>query len=290
MTLRSSLLKAAVLGVCVAHPLTVWATDPPPTGQVPPLPAVKRDIPVVNLKPDGPVKDSAISSPAPTAQAAPGNQQLAATVAETLRKSGSMRHYNIDITVNNGVAELTGTVASAEQRAEAVRLVTGVSGVSSVTEKLTLQSAASAIVQAQATEPPGPALPPPILREVPNFQAPPPSAVPPREFAPVPREVGPNNVIPEPLPIPQGGMMPPYALGNPVMPNYAWPTYAPYNNFSRVAYPTYYPYCAWPNIGPVYPFPKIPPGWRSVKLEWEDGHWWFSKVATGHDWWRLRYW
>ncbi len=281
MTLRSRLLKAAVLGVCVAHPLTAWAADLPPTGPLPPLPAaVKRDVAPANPKPD-----------APAAQTTPGNRQLASKVVETLRNSGSLRHYNIDITVNNGVAELTGTVATPEQRVEAVRLVTGVAGVSRVTEKLTLQPAASAIVQAQATDPPGPALPPPILREGPNFQAPPPSVAPPRELVPIPHgEAAPNNMIPEPLPIPQGGMPPPYGLANPVMPNYAWPTYAPYNNFSRVAYPNYYPYCAWPNIGPVYPFPKVPPGWRSVKLEWEDGHWWFSKVATGHDWWRLRYW
>jgi hypothetical protein len=74
------------------------------------------------------------------------------------------------------------------------------------------------------------------------------------------------------------------------MPPYAWPTYAPYNNFSRVAYPQNYPYQSWPYIGPCYPFPKIPPGWRSVKLEWEDGHWWYSRVATGNGYWRLRFW
>jgi hypothetical protein len=74
------------------------------------------------------------------------------------------------------------------------------------------------------------------------------------------------------------------------MPPYAWPTYAPYNNFSRVAYPMNYPYQSWPYIGPCYPFPKIPPGWRSVKLEWEDGHWWYSRTATGEGYWRLRFW
>ncbi|MGL4553384.1 MAG: hypothetical protein ACRC33_19630, partial [Gemmataceae bacterium] len=79
-------------------------------------------------------------------------------------------------------------------------------------------------------------------------------------------------------------------LNPPNMPPYAWPTYAPYNNFSRVAYPTAYPYQSWPFIGPVYPFPKVPLGWRSVKLEWDDGHWWFSRVGHPHNWWKLRYW
>ena len=74
------------------------------------------------------------------------------------------------------------------------------------------------------------------------------------------------------------------------MPPFAWPSYSPYPNFSRVAVPEAYPYNAWPYIGPVYPFPKVPLGWRSVKLEFEDGYWWFSRVATKYDWWRLRYW
>ena len=35
-----------------------------------------------------------------------------------------------------------------------------------------------------------------------------------------------------------------------VMPPYAWPTYAPYDNFSRVATPLAYPYNSFPYIGP----------------------------------------
>jgi hypothetical protein len=75
-----------------------------------------------------------------------------------------------------------------------------------------------------------------------------------------------------------------------MMPPYAWPTYAPHNNYSRVGYPSAYPYHAWPFIGPPYPFPKVPLGWRKVILEWQDGHWWFGKAAMCYDWWRLRYW
>ena len=82
----------------------------------------------------------------------------------------------------------------------------------------------------------------------------------------------------------------PSDLNPPRMPPYAWPTYAPYNNYSRVAYPLAYPYKSWPFIGPVYPFPKVPLGWRSVKLQWDDGYWWFSRVGCKHDWWKLRYW
>jgi hypothetical protein len=76
----------------------------------------------------------------------------------------------------------------------------------------------------------------------------------------------------------------------PPLPPYAWPTYAPHNNVSRVAYPTAYPYNAFPFIGPFYPFPKVPLGWRSVKMEWEDGHWWYGRTSTPQDYWRVRFW
>jgi hypothetical protein len=95
--------------------------------------------------------------------------------------------------------------------------------------------------------------------------------------------------LPEAVPSFQGAPPAPYDLNAPRMPPYAWPTYAPYNNYSRVAYPTAYPYNAWPFIGPIYPFPKVPLGWRAIKLEWEDGYWWYSKLMTKHDWWRLRF-
>ena len=94
----------------------------------------------------------------------------------------------------------------------------------------------------------------------------------------------------EPQPIATGPTPAPYDLNPPKMPPYAWPTYAPYNNYSRVAYPELYPYNAWPFIGPVYPFPKVPRGWRSVKLEWDDGHWYLGRLSTPHDYWRVRFW
>jgi hypothetical protein len=65
-------------------------------------------------------------------------------------------------------------------------------------------------------------------------------------------------------------------------PNYAWPSYAPQGNFSAVGYPTAYPWQAWPNIGPFYPYPEVPLDWRAVTLRWDDGIWWldFKKHYT----------
>lgn len=94
----------------------------------------------------------------------------------------------------------------------------------------------------------------------------------------------------DPMPINGPGPGAGLAMNPPTMPPYAWPTYAPYNNYSRVAYPNEYPYAAFPYIGPMYPFPKVPLGYRAIKLEWEDGHWWYGRTATKRDYWTVRYW
>ena len=193
-------------------------------------------------------------------QAIAPNQQLANTIADSLRNSGQLRHYLIDVTVEAGTALLTGTVEDQPQRDEALRIVESRPGVQRVLDRMTI---GASITQVQA---PQPAPPPP------------------------PAPGGGQGFPPEPQPLYQAPTPSPYELNPPHMPPYAWPTYAPYNNYSRVAYPLAYPYNAFPFIGPVYPFPKVPLGWRSVRLEWEDGHWWFRRTATGYDWWHLRYW
>jgi hypothetical protein len=187
------------------------------------------------------------------------NQQLANIVGERLQQNANLRHYRVDVTVVGGLAELTGAVADAAQRDEVVRTVQAVPGVERVRDHLTIQEA-NGVVTAQARAPEGP-----------------PSG-------------GPGAMPPEPLPIHGYAGAPNPSLQPPPLPPYAWPTFAPYNNYSRVAYPQTYPYEAWPFIGPQYPFPKVPLGWRAVTLRWEDGYWFYSRTATGHDWWRIRYW
>jgi hypothetical protein len=85
-------------------------------------------------------------------------------------------------------------------------------------------------------------------------------------------------------PLPEGpaGMPGASQAGQPNLPNYSWPSYAPYPNFSAVGYPTVYPWQAWPNIGPPYPYPEVPLDWRAVTLRWDDGIWWldFKKNYT----------
>jgi hypothetical protein len=218
------------------------------------------------LQAQEPAPFSAEAGPAVTPRLEPSvNQRFADTIAERLRQSDRLRHYTVDVVFQDGTAQLLGTVTDPAQHDEVLRIVQTVPGVERVVDHVT---SAMPLTPVQATAPPAETLPSPQ-----NVQNP----------------YGGNFVV-EPAPVFQAPMPGPYDLNPPKMPPYAWPTYAPYNNYSRVAYPELYPNQSWPFIGPLYPFPKVPLGWRSVKLEWQDGHWWLSRYATPHDWWMLKYW
>jgi hypothetical protein len=206
------------------------------------------------------------------------NQEMAERIAARLHQSGLLQHYDVDISYRDGAAELTGSVADVDQHDRVLHLVQGVPGVQRVIDHL---SVAGTIVPVQA------GVVPQTLPPVPSTNPPPvaPPAAPPS----APGPAAPAGPVTEAMPMFQAPAPAPHQLNPPRMPPYAWPTYAPYNNYSRVGYPTAYPYNAFPFIGPVYPFPKIPLGWRSVRLEWDDGFWWFSKTACRWDWWKLRY-
>ena len=81
-----------------------------------------------------------------------------------------------------------------------------------------------------------------------------------------------------------GGPIPSYVGGagggartvrydQPHLPGYAWPGYAAHPNYGALTYPKQYSPTAWPYIGPFYPYPQVPLGWRKVTLEWDDGWW-----------------
>ena len=74
-------------------------------------------------------------------------------------------------------------------------------------------------------------------------------------------------------PVPAAAL-PPASYDQAHLPNYSWPGYAAYPNYAALTYPKQYSPTAWPYIGPFYPYPQVPLGWRKVTLEWHDG-WWF---------------
>ena len=98
-----------------------------------------------------------------------------------------------------------------------------------------------------------------------------------RQPQPQPGYVPQGGGLGRPMPMGSAGVgMPPVPMrgDGPNMPNYAWPSYASYPNYAALQYPTQYSPTAFPYIGPFYPYPQVPLGWRRVSLEWDDG-WWF---------------
>jgi hypothetical protein len=188
------------------------------------------------------------------------NQLLAETIVGRLRVANIANGAEVAITTQDGTVTLTGSVKDAAQKEKVIRVVRETPGIVVVRDGLKV----GGIVQVQGPE----------LAQIPM-------PIPPMGGPP-----GPLMVEPAPLGIP--GQFTP-EMQAPNLPPYAWPTYAPYNNVSRVAYPGTYPYNAFPFIGPYYPFPKVPLGWRKVTLEWEDGYWFLGRKSTPHDYWSVKF-
>ncbi len=202
------------------------------------------------------------SAPAPKSDTL-ANQQLADKIAEKITGTAAANYADVSVYAEKGVVTVTGTCREESQKSAILKVVSNTDGVTLVRDGVKV---APAVKQAQAIGP----------RENPAPFALPPSAG--MGFDP--------NI--EPMPLGQAGGGGGMGAG-PNLPPYAWPTYAPYPNMSRVGYPTAYPQNAFPFIGPFYPFPKVPLGWRSVTLSWEDGHWWMGRKQTPQDYWRVKF-
>ncbi|MBA4187068.1 MAG: hypothetical protein C0467_03535 [Planctomycetaceae bacterium] len=196
----------------------------------------------------------------PVAVANP-NQMLADSVASRLRAINVAEGADVNISAQEGTVTLSGSAKDAAQRAGIIRAAQGVNGVILVRNGIRV---AGEVVQVQEAAPVAP--------------------------LPLAPQGGPGGgPIVEPVPLGVPGQFSP-DMQAPNLPPHAWPTYAPYNNVSRVAYPTAYPYNAFPFIGPYYPFPKVPLGWRKVTLEWDDGHWYIGRNSAPQDYWRVKFW
>ena len=191
------------------------------------------------------------------------NQKVAAAVAAKLSTVSAMKSADVKLSTDNGTVTVTGTCKDAADKMAILKAVSTVDGVTLVKDGLK----AGEVKQVQAVGGP-------------RVSMPASTALPPTGAA-----AGNPDVEPLPLGPAGGGMM----AGAPPLPGHARPTYAPYPNMSRVAYPSAYPYNAFPYIGPYYPFPKVPLGWRSVTLSWEDGHWWLGRKQTPQDYWRVKF-
>jgi hypothetical protein len=236
---------------------------------------------------------AAVGAWAPSALA--DDLQTANQIAHNLR-SGGMKHYNVGVGSRGGVITLRGNVASENQRNLALAIAQNTQGVAQVVDQMTIgvPQAAPTVQPAAAT---APALAGPATTATP-VAAPAAAQMPTARAMPV--GVAPSMSIPgrqgmaSPAAFQQGGgPIPAYVPGTgggvapakydqPHLPRHAWPAYAAYPNYGAVTYPKQYSPTAWPYIGPFYPYPQVPLGWRKVTLEWDDGWWMLDFKARRH--------
>lgn len=214
-------------------------------------------------------------------------------VAEAIRSSGQLKDYSIGVKFEEGRAFLMGRVASKQQAEAAVALAKQLPYVSEVENHLEVKASPK---QDFAVEPTahsgttmnrddmlfGSAPSVPQMAGLPTA-APQPMAIPHNvQPAPSARRVS-NNAntmnrqhtgAPIPTSVAPSGVAQRVAYDQPHLPCYSWPSYAAHPNYAAVTYPNQYSASAWPYIGPFYPYPQVPLGWRKVTMEWKDG-WWF---------------
>ncbi len=226
----------------------------------------------------GAIQQTAAFTEAPQSASALNNQQVAERIATALSTS-SFNGYDVEIRFEKGNATLLGFVTTPEQRQHASEVVSKVPGVNNVNNQLKVPGAQRP--PARRPMPPaaygqqgpgGPGVPPQAYRQTAYQQgaAPAPGGMPPG------MQAGYAHGGP-------GGGQPAYDSAH--LPEYAWPAYAKHPNYAAVAYPKQYSASAWPYIGPYYPYPQVPLGWRQVQLEWDDGQWNLNFRPRTERWW-----
>lgn len=182
------------------------------------------------------------------------------------QRNGHLRNFDLDISTVGGEVWARGVVATPEQKQLVLGTAQKTPGVRKVIDDVTVAGR----VRQVSNEVAAPSAMPAVGSGAPRAFAPSslanysnsmPSGGP---AAPVPMQGGPGY----------GGGVPRYDQPN--MPNYAWPSYAAHPNYAAVTYPKQYSASAWPYIGPFYPYPQVPLGWRKVALEWDDGLWYLD--------------
>ena len=176
----------------------------------------------------------------------------------TLDKQGALQGCGIDLHVEQRVIYLEGNTASDRQRDVVLDVARRIYGVRQVVNGIKVENP---IRRTQAVAAGGPVSGMPVamgqrpVMPVNNTQAYPTSGPVPMHNASFSGNAGVN-------------------YDHPNLPAYAWPSYAAHPNYAALQYPRQHSPSAWPYIGPFYPYPQVPLGWRKVSLEWDDG-WWF---------------
>lgn len=206
------------------------------------------------------------------------DQQIADYVRSRLameQQRGNLRGFNVDMRVENGTIWLSGHVSSPEMEQLVLSTAQQAShlGAKQVVDDIEVRGMGS-VSQASMNQPMAMSggMAQVGYQEPAGYGQPMPANGLPQSY---PQGV-PAQQVSAPMPMPAGyaGGNPGMAAGSPNLPGYAWPSYAAYPNYAAVNYPQQYSASAWPYIGPFYPYPQVPMGWRKVQLEWDDG-WWY---------------
>jgi osmotically-inducible protein OsmY len=224
------------------------------------------------------------------------------------KSSGELRGFDLDVSTTNGDVWLKGSVANPDQKEVVLSVARRVRGVARVIDDIVVNNSSpirqastgqlAPIPHAPAAMPqPVAAMPQPVAA-MPQPVATMPQPIPQGSSMPVTgyptaAPMGPQAFAPSGLashghqhyvgggPVPMQGAGGEYGAGaprydQPNLPSYAWPSYAAHPNYAAVTYPKQYSPSAWPYIGPFYPYPQVPLGWRKVALEWDDGLWYLD--------------
>jgi hypothetical protein len=211
------------------------------------------------------------------------DKSTADQIAALLRDSGRMQNYSVGVQYKNGTVWLSGRVTSDQQKQAALDIVSDIQGVEQIVDSLeigraaarkgakTAKGAANRRVSASAD-----------MAGMDEQAMMADSEVAPAGFHKLAARKAARHAGPPPVYAPgMGGGQPP-AYDQPHLPNYAWPSYAASPNYAALTYPKQYSASAWPYIGPFYPYPQVPLGWRKVSLEWDDGWWYLDFFDRTH--------
>jgi len=225
--------------------------------------------------------DLAIGGTAPQRQRTMSDNDIAIMISGELKakkKAGKLTNFSLQMTVKEGKVWLRGYVPSRKQRDMALAAAEGVAGVGAVVNEINIElpiarDIASLLPQALRSQSLQSGIP--SLAQLPVAMA---GAMVAAPAQLVGAAQGGGQVVPAQMASSPSGVAR-ARYDQPQMPNYAWPTYAAHPNYGAVTYPKQYSPSAWPYIGPFYPYPQVPLGWRRVTLEWDDG-WWFLDFSS----------
>lgn len=234
-----------------------------------------------------------------------GNQETAQRIAEAVQGTG-LQNYDLEIRFTDGTCTLRGGVDTPSQAISAAEAAAKVPGVKTVLNQMTVQGRPVSIAQSGRTEPIA------MYRPFPSAEAAQLAYQQQMQGGQLAQGQPYGGVQPVSGAMPGGPGMPmggpgygPMGPGGPGMgapggypppgphqmynrpnvPEYAWPAYAPYDNYAAVSYPSQYEASAWPYIGPFYPYPQVPAEWRSAQLVWDDGYWNLKFNSRTDKWW-----